>query len=93
MKHAAKFTFTHSKSRTQNIINPPEKKIFGTSSILARGKSRVLSAPFLHSVNWFELFGGITARVVLARVVNALSIIIFARYCIMIEDIPNTKGK
>ena len=31
-----------SKSRTQNIIYPPEKTIFGTSSILARGKSRVL---------------------------------------------------
>ena len=42
MKQAAKFTFTHSKSRTQNIIYPPEKTIFGTSSILARGKSRVL---------------------------------------------------
>ena len=42
MKQAAKFTFTHSKSRTQKIIYPPQKTSFGTSSILARDKSHVL---------------------------------------------------
>ena len=42
MKQAAKITFTQSKHRTQYIIYPQGKKIIGTSSILARGKTRVL---------------------------------------------------
>ena len=43
MKQAAKITFAKLKRRTlQSIIYTPEKKIIGTSSILARGKSRVL---------------------------------------------------
>ena len=50
LKQAAKFIFTQSKSRTQNIIYPPEKKKFGTSSILARGKSRVLPTNHLFTL-------------------------------------------
>ena len=55
MKQAAKFKFTHSKSITQNII-------FGTSSILARGKSRVLPTSPLFTLCWMvRAFCGITA--------------------------------
>ena len=44
MKQAAKITqFVQSKSRPlQSVIYPKEKIFIGTSSILARGKSRVL---------------------------------------------------
>ena len=43
MKQAATIKLAQSKRRTlQSIIYPPEKTFIGTSSIFARGKSRVL---------------------------------------------------
>ena len=93
MKQAAKFTFTHPKSRTQNIIYPPEKTIILEQTAFWHEVKDVccLPVPFLHSVRWFEHFGRITA--LLLRFLNAFWIIIFARYCIVIKDIHNIKGK
>ena len=89
MKQAAKFTFTHPKSRTQNIIYPPEKTIILEQAAFWHEVKDVccLPVPSLHSVRWFEHFGGITA--LLVRFSNALWIMIFARYCIVIKDIHN----